>query len=416
MTAQQKLNAYLAALKRGYIKCCRLRFLNENGGTAFSIDNNPINRRSRSFIEDGNISVNLQNGTRRTATIILANANGEYDYNVNNLWFGTQIALDEGLILPNGEPYYIQQGVFVIVNPESALSPSGNTITLNLTDKWANLDGSLLGNLEGTYKVNAGTNIFSAITSILSLGRGNGLPVDSISPIYTNYYDNLTQTLQDGTVVAMTDSPYTLEVESGAYSDVVLGLSGMLNAWVGYDASGAMRIDPSQDDILDTTKPIQYHFSMNETVFLGATYRAENTKVYNDYIVVGQALEGEATPAARATNLDPQSDTNVNIIGKKTYREQKDGYVTKTQCQDLAVWKLKRSAILQNSVDISCSQILHIKENELVTIERSDKSGNPTEKHLVMGFNRPLASTSPMTISCVSVTDFPIATVTPWPE
>ena len=50
------------------------------------------------------------------------------------------------------------------------------------------------------------------------------------------------------------DAPYTLEVDpgSGTYAEVILGFAEMLNAWIGYDATGRLRIDPSQDDLLDS--------------------------------------------------------------------------------------------------------------------------------------------------------------------
>lgn len=67
-------------------------------------------------------------------------------------------------------------------------------------------------------------------------------------------------------------------------------------------------------------------------------------------------------------------------------------------------------------VTISCSQMYHIDTNQLITIIRSDKSGSPVERHLIQSFSRPLGSTGSMTISCVSVNDFPEATVTGWPE
>lgn len=410
----QQYLAYLDAVKKPFVKVCRLRFLNPDGTTAFIIDNNRLNRRAPAFIETGTLNVNLQNGTRRTASITLSNVTGEYDYDVNNLWFGTEIALDEGLILPDGTPYYFQDGVFLVETPETRILPSERTVTYSLVDKWALHDGTLDGNLEATYKVEYGTNVFAPIIALLSLQKGNGYPVDSVAPVFTNYYDSMTQTLPDGTVVNLTDAPYTLETDS-TRAEVILGLAAMLNAWVGYDATGALRIEPSQDDILDTTKPVQYAFDMRETTLLGATYKAENTKVYNDYIVVGQALDEESVqPCARAQNLDPRSPTNINIIGRKTYREQKSGYVTQTMCEDYAEWKLKRTAILQNSVNIQCSQLFHIRENELVTLTRTDKQGSPVERHLVTGFSRPLASTAPMTISCTSVMDFPMATLVPW--
>ena len=85
-------------------------------------------------------------------------------------------------------------------------------------------------------------------------------------------------------------------------------------------------------------------------------------------------------------------------------------------CKDYAVWKMKRAAALQKAVTISCGQLFHIQENSLVTIIRSDKEGSPAERHLIVGFSRPLASTGAMTINAVSVNDFPNATITGWPE
>lgn len=418
-TEAEKLRDYMKQLRTPFTKLCRLRFLQPDGSTAFALDNNPNNSRSGAFIRDGSITVNLQNGTRRTATVTLANLDAQFDYNVNKVWFGQQIALDEGLVLSNGEDYYIQQGVFYIETPTETVVPANRTVSYPLTDKWAYLDGTLFGSLESTYEVAAGTNIFAPISAILALDRGNGLPVDSTAPVFTEYYNGKTQTLPDGTTASLTDAPYTLTIdnEDGAYADVALGLAGMINGWIGYDQTGALRIDPSQDDILDTNKPVQWQFSMEEAQILGATYQIRNTEVYNDYIIVGEALSGYAVPAGRATNLDPQSDTNIyTSLGRRTKRLSASGYYTTTQCTDLAVWKLKRAAVLQKAVTVSCSQLFHISENNLITIVRTDKPGAPVERHLIQGFTRPLSGNGEMTINCVSVQDFPNATVTSWPE
>lgn len=413
-----RTQAYMATLREPFQKLCRLRFLQPDGSTAFSLDNNPKNRRSGAFIADGSIATNLQNGKRRTATVMLSNLDGSFDYNVNTVWFGTEIAIDEGLILPDGEEYYIQQGVFLIENPTESVRPGDRVATYNLVDKWANLDGTLFGNLESTYEVPSGTNIFQPINAILALDKGNGQPVDRVTPIYTEYYNSKSQALPDGSTAAITNAPYTLRVDSdnGTYADVILGLAGMVNAWVGYDQTGALRIDPSQDDILDTNKPVLWQFSMDKVTFLGADYTVKNTEVYNDYIVIGELLDDNSQPAGRATNLDPRSDTNVQTIGRKTFRMSAPGFATDQQCQDLAVWKLKRSSALQKAITISCSQIFHIEENSLVSIVRTDKPGSPVERHLVMGFTRPLAATGEMQINAVSVQDFVTATVTSWPE
>lgn len=416
-TQIERQRAYLSTLTKPFFKLCRLRFLYPNGTTAYALDNNPKNRRSKAFIQDGTVNANMQNGQRLTASVTIANADHAFDFNINHIWFGQDVALDEGLILPNGEEYWRQTGVFVIDNPTETVNPNTRTATYNLVDKWADLDGTLDGNLEGTYEVAVGTNIYTPIAALLSESRGNGRPVDLLAPVFTEYFNSRTQALPDGTTASMVLSPYTLNIDGdgGTIGEVVLGLAGMVNAWAGYDNTGRLRIEPSQDDILDAQKAVLYRFRPEEVTLLGLAYTIKKEDLFNDYIVVGEQMDDYSQPGGRAQNLDPRSDTNINIIGRKTKRESASGYATVQQCKDLAEWRLKRSGVLQKAVNISCSQIFHIELNSLVEIVRTDKEGSPTERHLIQGYSRPLATNGPMNIQAVSVNDFPIATVSQWP-
>ena len=414
MTENQKYLDYLEMLRKPYQKLVRLRFLQPDGSVAFMLDNNPKSQRAGAFIADGTITHNWQNGRRTNATVTIDNVDGDFDYSFTTIWFGQEVALDEGMILSDGvTEYYIQQGVFLIETPTENVKPGDRTVSYSLVDKVAALDGTLGGNLEGTHQIPLGTNIFTPIAAILAEDKGNGYPVDRVKPIFTEYYNGMTQTLPDGTTVYMTDSPYTLTVDGtdGTIWEVVSQLAAMLNGWIGYDETGALRLDPSQDDILDSTKPIAWDFSMDEAELLGMTYQVKNTEVYNDYIVIGESLSNGTQPNGRAQIVDPRSPVDIHAIGKKTIRISEVGFGTSKQCQDYAAWLLKRSAVLQRAVTISCSQILHIHGNELVTIARTDKPGNPVERHLIQGFSRPLASTDEMTINAVSVNDFPITTI-----
>lgn len=417
LTPDNKWTQYLAALKKPFVKLARLDFLNPNGSIAFSLDNNARNKRSTAFIQSGDISVNMQNGQRRTATVELSNLNGEYDYDVNKLWFGQQVQLWEGMILPNGDDFYISQGVFYVKDPEESFKPGLKQTTLNLVDKWAYLDGTLFGNLDGTYEVPVNSNIFNAINSILNLDRGNGQKVDATKPVFTAYYNGKNTTLPDGTTVPLTNTPYTYrcDSESGTYADIILEMNTMLAGWIGYDSFGQLRLSPSQDDILDQTKPIQWEFTPLNSTFLGATYSVKNSEVYNDIIIIGESLSEYGQTAGRATNYDPKSDTNANIIGLKTKRYQQSGYYTQDICESLAVFKLKRESVLKKSVSIECSQMFHLQENNLITIQRTDKPGSPIERHLITGFSRPIAQTGTMTINAVSCLDQPVATITTAP-
>ena len=412
-----KWSQYINSVGKPFVKLARLDFLNPNGSVLYTLDNNPLNSKSGAFIQSGELTVNLQNGMRRTATVTLSNLDGEFDYNVNKLWFGQQVRLWEGMILPSGADFYISQGVFYVKDPNEVFEPGLKQTTLNLVDKWAYLDGTLFGNLDGTYEVPLNSNIFNAIQSVLDLDRGNGQKVDSSPPVFTNYYNGKTTTLPDGTTVPLTNTPYTYRCdgEEGTYADIILEMNTMLAGWIGYDANGQLRLDPSQDDILDTTKPVQWQFSPNNSTFLGATYTVKNSEVYNDIIIIGESLSKYGQTAGRATNYDPKSDTNVNIIGLKTKRYQQSGYYTQDICESLATFKLKRESVLKKSVSIKCSQMFHLQENNLVTIERTDKYGNPIERHLITGYTRPIAQNGEMVLNATSVMDQPVATITTAP-
>ena len=406
--------AYLDTLKKGdYVKLARLEFLQPDGSVAFAMDNNPNNRRSGSFLQSGQLTVNLQNGQRRTATVTLANLDNEYEYNVNKVWFGQQVRLSEGVRLPNGQDFYLPQGVFYIREPEEKLMPGEKSVTYHLEDKWSYLNGELFGNLDGIYEIALGTNIFTAIQSVLNMERGNGGVVDREKPMFTDYYNERTTELPDGSVVSDLDLPYTYrnDGDGGTYADIVLEMANVLAALVGYDANGRLRIDPSQDDINDSQKPVQWEFKPDAKQFLGATYTIKNSDVYNDIIVTGESLSGYGYIAGRAQNLDPSSDTNVNIIGKKTLKESAAGYYSQKQCENLAAFKLKQQTVLQKSVTIQSAQLFHINENQIVTIRRPDKEGTPVERHLVTGFTRPIAESGPMQINATSVSDFPDVTI-----
>lgn len=417
MAGGERFLDYLATLKTDFVKLARLEFLNRDGTVAFVLDNDPKNRRSGAFLQSGEITCNLQNGIRRTASVTLSNLDGDYDFSVNKIWFGMQVRLSEGLLLPDGTEYYIPQGVFEIEQPNEQYKPDGNSVTYRLVDKWANLDGSLGGNLDGAYSVQAGTNILQAMASLLRLGRydmGNNSrnPIDPVLPLMTSYYNGKTQTLTDGTVVNLVDAPYDfVSDENGTIADVILGLGEMLAALVGYNQTGRLVVDPSQDDIEDLTKPVLWDFSADEKQLLHVDYTVRKGDVYNDLIVVGDTSDTGYTARGRAQNRDISSDTCISRIGLKTKRMPVENYYSDDICVARAEWELKRAAVLPKTVAIECTQMFHIVENGIVTIRRDDKPGAPAERHVVQGFTRPIGQTGTMTINAVSVMDYPEITI-----
>lgn len=422
---------YLKALTKPFKKLAKLEFLQPDNSVAFSLDNNykrgyMTKYDTRAFIQSGTLNVSLHNGARRQATVELSNIDGAFDYNVNKLWFGQQVRLSMGLVLPDGTDFYLPQGVFYLENPKKSISPTARTITYNLTDKWAYLDGSLFGTLETTYQIpmytgSERTDIFKAMADVLHLSRMDfssneediTKQIDNVLPTFTTFYNNRFYQVVNGPDTLMTQLPYDITVspDNGTLATILLELNTIIAGWIGYDQTGALRVEPSQDDISDTEKPIIWAFTPQNSILCGIEEIVNNKDVYNDVIIVGEGMnDGEVY--GRASNFDPRSDTNINIIGRKTYREQKAEYWNAEQCVDLAKFYLKRKTVLQKSITIESSQLFHLLENRLVSVQRTDKEGSPVEKHLIESFSLPIGETGTMSITATSINDFPNFTIT----
>lgn len=401
---------YINLLRKPHLNISRLEFLDNNGAVEFALDNNPKNSRSKAFIQSGSLTVNLENGVRRRATVTLANADKLYDFSINKVWFGQQVRLMEGVLFPNGEEYLLPQGVFYLMSPNVVENPVDKTVTYQLIDKWAYLDGTLFGNLDGTYYVPRNSNIYNAIKSILSSSRGFLVPIDNISvtpPVFTPYYLNAPSiTLPDGSTLPMIQTPYDYYCESdtGTYAEIILELNKMLVGWVGYDRAGSLRIDAGAEDIDDTIKPIVWDFTPSKADLLGYTYDVKDTETYNHIVVIGESLNNYGCPKGEAQNDESYSDTNVRgTIGKKTKRITDANYYTDDQCQALAEWYLKRYTVVAKSITIQSPPLYHLNENEIVTIANPE-TGERT-KYLVTGYSRPIASVGSMTINATSIKD-----------
>lgn len=425
---------YLDALLNPFQKLTKLEFLQPDNSVAFFLSNANGYRRgynpkyqSSALVQQGTLSVSFQNGARRKASITLSDIDNAFEYNVNNIWFGQKIRLSMGLVLPDGTDFYLPQMVGLIKNPQSVLSENQKTITFPLVDKWANLDGSLFGKLTDTYTAKQSTAeyaVYMAIANLLKtsiydhkLTEDINAMIDNVAPIFTNYYDGKNYAVLDGDgsqtrTASMTEIPFDISENGGSnFAQLLLQFNDVLAGIIGYDQTGALRLEPSQTDINDIEKPVLWQFTQRNSTLSQISETIKNDEVYNDVIIVGGG-NTDGGIWGRASNDDPNSDTSISAIGLKTYRETKANYFNTKQCTALAEYYLKRKTILQKSVNITSSQMFHLVENQLVSVQRTDKPHNPTERHLINSFSLPIGETGVMTINATSVADIPNFTVT----
>lgn len=425
---------YLDALLNPFQKLTKLEFLQPDNSVAFFLSNANGYRRgynpkyqSSALVQQGTLSVSFQNGARRKASITLSDIDNAFEYNVNNIWFGQKIRLSMGLVLPDGTDFYLPQMVGLIKNPQSVLSENQKTVTFPLVDKWANLDGSLFGKLTDTYTAKQSTAeyaVYMAIANLLKtsiydhkLTEDINAMIDNVAPIFTNYYDGKNYAVLDGDgsqtrTASMTEIPFDISENGGSnFAQLLLQFNDVLAGIIGYDQTGALRLEPSQTDINDIEKPVLWQFTQRNSTLSQISETIKNDEVYNDVIIVGGG-NTDGGIWGRASNDDPNSDTSISAIGLKTYRETKANYFNTKQCTALAEYYLKRKTILQKSVNITSSQMFHLVENQLVSVQRTDKPHNPTERHLINSFSLPIGETGVMTINATSVADIPNFTVT----
>lgn len=425
---------YLDALLNPFQKLTKLEFLQPDNSVAFFLSNANGYRRgynpkyqSSALVQQGTLSVSFQNGARRKASITLSDIDNAFEYNVNNIWFGQKIRLSMGLVLPDGTDFYLPQMVGLIKNPQSVLSENQKTVTFPLVDKWANLDGSLFGKLTDTYTARQSTAEYAVYTAIANLLKTSiydhkltddiNAMIDNIAPIFTNYYDGKNYAVLDGDgsqtrTASMTEIPFDISENGGSnFAQLLLQFNDVLAGIIGYDQTGALRLEPSQTDINDIEKPVLWQFTQRNSTLSQISETIKNDEVYNDVIIVGGG-NTDGGIWGRASNNDPNSDTSISAIGLKTYRETKANYFNTKQCTALAEYYLKRKTILQKSVNITSSQMFHLVENQLVSVQRTDKPHNPTERHLINSFSLPIGETGAMTINATSVADIPNFTVT----
>lgn len=403
---------YLETLKTNFKPAIRLEWLNPDGTAYGELTNDYVDM-------SGTLTVGMENGMRRTASITLENGDGRFSINVNNVWYGRIVKLWMGLYLDDDTPYYIPQGVFYVTSVQEINQPALRQLVLTLQDKWCMLNGTMWGMLDGIYIAPINTNIYEGIEALLRISRFTGQDVvinneprtnaiDPIKPMFSSYYVNKTyvdSTQNPPKTYQAILTPYEIRQEYGkTYADVLLEYAKQLGAYIYYDVDGRLTIEPTQDDITDLSKPILWTFTPDEQEFLSEDSIHDFTSFYNDIIVIGYITNGHQAKG-RAQNTNPSSPTSIPLIGIKTHTPYQDSaYYTDAQCQELASYYLKKQTIKQRSVTISSTPMYHLRENRLVQCIRPFTKVE--EPLLVNSFSIPIGTTGTMTISATSINEF----------
>ena len=406
---------YLKVIKEDFRPAIKVEWLNPDESVNFEFTNALYNI-------DVDLNVNYTNGSRRSCTLTLNNDRKAFPIDFDNIWIGQKFKLWMGIYLDSETPYYFPQGVFYITNPEDVYNPSTRTVKINGSDKWAYLDGTLFGRLFGTYQTSIDVNLYSATRELLKLSRfkddfsgtdNKEEMVDPTPPLLSPVFKDKTTELvtidkdtgeKVTTIKYVWECPYTAIVErGGTLADVLLEYATILCASIYYDVNGRLVLEPMIDtaeDITDINKEILWHYTVNEKTFLGLTQNHEFEKIHNDFIVLGNIVNGYQFKG-RVQNRNLLSDTCVQKIGLRTREPYEDNqYYSDEQCIELAKYYAKTDTILQKSGSISSVTLYHLDVNKLVSVSTPNNNMSK-ELFLITGFS--LSASGEMTLNISSV-------------
>ena len=247
--------------------------------------------------------------------------------------------------------------------------------------------------------------------------------IDPVPPLLSPLLLNKTTTIKtaDGEVEkSVLQCPYTATVERGqSYADVLLEYATILCANVYYDVDGRFVLEPvidTADDITDTNKEILWDYTVDEKTFLGLSQTYNFDKVYNDFIVLGNIVNGYQFKG-RVQNKNPLSDTCIQAIGIKTKEPyESNQYTSDEQCIELAKYYAKTDTIIQKSATIPSVTLYHLDVDKLVTVSTPNNRMSK-ELFLIAGFSLSSAGTMSLNVSSVNILkDFSVVEVNMYDE
>lgn len=360
--------------------------------------------------DSGSISVNYQQGVRRSCSLTLINIDGEYLPSLQSkIWINSKFKVYNGIRIPatytypEEDYYWFSQGVFVLTDPVANEDLSNRTITLNGVDKFGMLGSETnFTQTEGTYLIEAGTEIGEVIKTILNENMGNGYPFDVATPII------------DPTV-AKNELPYELKKAPDEYfADIIIEMANMFDCDVFYDTNGRFNFMPTSlnnerlKDRLTISGDDNASLWDYEDVF--TDYGSLNnqysfTEVYNMVTVVSTHPNYDTFEATVSNNL-PSSPVAIQVIGKKRK------YIESSQCynqdtvNNYALYQLRKLSIVQQSLTFNSIIIPHLDVNLPITIQ--DKHfGYEKEKYIIQSLSFPISSTGQVSVTASNVANIP---------
>jgi hypothetical protein len=418
----------LGALASNIYPKLKIEILDRDESVLFEITQN-ISKDSA-----GQVSINYGQGVRRSCSITLIDVDGSLIPNAKDglFWIGRKFKIYTGLavrkgivdesnllygltqelqVLYNNAPtsnivvsseatqlidtYWFSQGVFYITNPSAVRDFSRKTVTINGVDKFGIFGSELGGNqIEGTYVIPTGTNIYAAIRDILTLDMGNGFPIDPIAPFLDPLFAN-------------EFLPYDINKSPGSYlGEILIEIATVLGCDIFYDINGQLQLIKATQDVFNESKASIWEYSDALTEYSNSSLNFDFTNAINVVKVIADNINGKIIEYT-AENNNYQSSTRIELIGRKILPLVNSSYIYDQQrAKEYAEYVLNIKSIVQTTMNFNSSFLPHLDVNNIIGI--TDKYfGYERQRFVINGLTIPLSTDSQVSVSASNISELP---------
>ncbi len=293
------------------------------------------------------------------------------------------------------DTYYFSQGIFICTSATVTRESSKITVTINGVDKFGLFTADTnYFSLDGTYVVPVDTPIYNMIKDVLATENGAFGVADPVSPILSHSHINEVM-------------PYELKRSSnGAMGDILTEIGMILGADIFYTPDGHLTIQDGTLDHLYSGKAPIYEFSDSELEYVSSSTFYDFANAYNAVKVTGTNMEENGYHSYTAENNNPESDTRIELIGRKIYPYESDSVYNDDRAKDLAEYILNRMAIVQKTMDFQCTLIPHLDVDTVVTITDRKLKYNKA-RFIIQSIEMPLRPGEFMQISASNTAQLP---------
>ncbi len=304
------------------------------------------------FIIDGNVDIDKNRGTRRTAELTLLNPSGQFtpdadanDYN-GRFYVNRVIRLYRGVVLGGQTVVYAPIGTFMIDAIDTMVERNMSVVNLTLSDMWKKLTKSQVL-AEKTYPV--GTHVNTII-------RENAAAAGSDYPLALNL-----DSLADRSTAEKTLSTKLALKRGESRGDIVKDLGRKFGLDVYCNVEGRL-VSEDRREARDTQEVWHFYSSSNPDQ-LGMLNSVRKTvsddNFYNHVYVIGLGDPKNPVIFSRS-NTDPTSAGNVDRLGRRTKLVEHDGWKTQATVNAAGekLWDKRYNLFEEVTIDVICNPAL----------------------------------------------------------